>query len=162
VWDVRGRKFLRAIPLPDDDAGPGVGAYRTGVRIALSGDGSRLAVGGLRHSVQVYDLSNLSATAKPAPAPAPSGPGDAAAVLRGPVRSTSGGPVSLPHARKSSRPPGALNPLRTADRRGMLSGMLNPHEAVGAERPGATRPGRRGALLWAVVGAALFLGVGGS
>src|SRR5262249_42902935 len=49
-------------------------------------------------------------------------------------------------------------------RRVMLSGMLTPHEAVGAGRPVDARPSLSGllagALLWAAAGAGLFLGVG--
>jgi WD40 repeat protein len=70
VWDVRGRKVLGVIALPDEAPAPARFRYSTpcrDIRIALSGDGRRLAVGGPRDAVAVYDIAKLSGLVKVTP-----------------------------------------------------------------------------------------------
>ena len=70
VWDVRNRKVLGNIALPDEAPGPPGFRERTrckDIRIALSGDGSRLAIGGPRGALGVYDLSKISGLVKATP-----------------------------------------------------------------------------------------------
>ncbi len=70
VWDVRGRKLLGTLQLPVELPPPPRSPYGPpgeNIRIALSGDGSRLAVGGPRGTVAVYDVSKLSGLVKVTP-----------------------------------------------------------------------------------------------
>lgn len=78
VWDVAGRKELGRIPF-DTELSPGASAYGSPqtLRIAISGNGSRLAMSDGLGAIHVYDLSRLNGTSKVKPA----GPVDDKAVL---------------------------------------------------------------------------------
>jgi hypothetical protein len=70
VWDVRNRKVLGVVALPDTPRPPpGLSSSNRSldIRIALSGDGSRLAIGGPRDAVGVFDISMIKGVVKATP-----------------------------------------------------------------------------------------------
>lgn len=92
VWDVSKRKVLGALSLQDAARPPALAQYDTparGVRLALSGNGGRLAVGLPGGAVAVYDVSQISGLMTPTT-------GDAPAKEPGAAKAT-----DMPEVRKS-------------------------------------------------------------
>jgi hypothetical protein len=89
IWEVPRGEVRGVVALPDErmsaeaDKKPETKVYDSGtpVQIALSGDGGRLAVGGVWGAVQVYDVAKISGVVIAVPAGAAAkGPDDPAAV----------------------------------------------------------------------------------
>jgi hypothetical protein len=70
VWDTRGHKVLGVLALPGEPMNPApkipeLGDTTAGIRIALSGDGARLAASDGQGAIHVYDVSKISGMGKP-------------------------------------------------------------------------------------------------